>query len=173
MAENFSGGIVKEIIVRVVDQTSTAPAPIPTTPAGAGTGITGATGKKDTSAPARNASSSNAKTYTNAALQVATPALNAVTDGVAAPVIQYTRQGISALEGLAAGSAAALIPLIAGIAVKAVSSIVQGIEQTRARNESIASNLNSLNLERSARGINTIEFTQSGFLKKINYGGER
>lgn len=173
MAETFSGGLVKEIIVRVVDQTENAPAPIPTTSAAAGTGIMGATGKKDASQLAKNAASSNAKTYANAALRVATPALNAVTDGVAAPVIQYTQQGMTALQGLAAGSVAALIPLVAGIAVKAVSSVVQGIEQTRAQNEAIANNINSINLERSARGINTIDFTQSGFLNKINYGGKR
>ena len=169
MAEIMGGGYAVEYICRVVDETDGKES-IPETATMAETNLNGK-GKSDTKggkSGAGGAAESKTDAYWNAALQVAMPALNGFTDGVAGQVIGKGKQVLNLTKVLAAGAGAGAIagaaaPLIA----EAVAAAIRAFQNARAKNDALADSLEANNFQRQLAGLDKINYTRSGLTGKI------
>lgn len=177
MADTNSGGIVREIIVRFVDSTKGAADPVPKSGAAMVAEQTGANAvaKTQGAQPAEKAAQSNASVLANGALQVATPALNAVTDNAAGQVIGGAKQAAGLIKGISAGGSAALGAAV-GVGAQALAQIVtyvvNRIQAEKQKNNSIAEDIDSINRARIMQGLSTIEYSKEGWLGKVVFSGK-
>ena len=172
--EVFSGGYAVEYICRVVDETNGKES-VPETATMAEMNLnsvktSGDGGKKG----AEEASKSKTGAVLNTSLQVATPVLNGLTDGVAGQVIGKGKQIINAGKAIASGAGkAAIFGAIAPFIIAAVSKTVQEVQNTRARNDAIAQSLDNTNLRRQMAGLENINYTQSRVFKTVRLEEKR
>lgn len=167
MTEILSGGYAVEYICRVIDETDGQES-VPATPTMAqtnlnGKGKSGSTGGKK---GATDASQSKTGAYFNTALQVAMPALNGVTDGMAGQVIGKGKQVVNVVNAAGRGVGAvfgALAPLLAW----GVGELVGAYRNAKAKNDAIAESLDATNLRRSMAGLEKINYTRSGLTGQI------
>ena len=169
MAEIMGGGYAVEYICRVVDETDGKES-IPETATMAETNLNGngKSGKSGGKTDARGASESKTDAYWNAALQVAMPALNGFTDGVAGQVIGKGRQVLNLGKVLAAGAGAgAIAGAAAPLAAWGVSELIKSFQNAKAKNDALADSLDANNFQRQLAGLDKINYTRSGLTGKI------
>lgn len=174
MQEVFSGGYAVEYICRVIDQTDGKES-VPETATVAQTNLNGkGSGGKGGKKGADNASQSKTNAYLNSALQVAMPALNGVTDGVAAQVVGKSRQIVNVGSKIASGAGtAAIFGALAPLIAWGVSEAIQKIQNDKAKNDATAQSIDKTNVARTAAGLDKINYTRTGITGKIRMEVER
>lgn len=172
MAEVSGNGIVVEYICRITDETDGGE-PTPQDTQSAQNNLTGKTSatKKSPKKKAKNALS--AKTTANSVLQIALPALNAATGGMAGKAIGAAKQAFSLLDAAATGSVGGVVGVTASMGAWLVGEIVGYIQTRRKQNEALAESLDQTNFMRMAAGLDSIEYTQSGLTKKVQFQNNR
>lgn len=175
MAEVLSGGYAVEYICRVVDETDGKESVADTaTMAEAnlnGKGKSGSTGGKSGN---KTASESKTDVYRNAALQVAMPALNGLTDGVAGQVIGKGRQVLNLGKVIAAGAGAgAIAGAAAPLVAWGVSEAIKAYQNAKTKNDALAQSIDATNFARKLAGLNTINYTRTGITGKVRIEEER
>ena len=172
MAEVTGNGVVVEYICRITDETGGGE-PVPQDMQMAQNNLTGKT-TSDKKAPKKKANNAlNAKTTVNSVLQVALPALNAATNGIAGKAVGIARQGFALLDAAATGSVAGGIGVAASMGAWLVGEVVNQIQTQRRQNEALAESLDKTNFMRMAAGLDKIEYTQSGLTKKVQFQNNR
>lgn len=168
MEEVLSGGIAVEYICRVTDETD-GKENIPETSTMAQTNMNGkGSGNKGGKKSASDASSSKTDAYLNPALQIATPVLNGLTDGVAGQVIGKSRQIVNVGAKLASGAGkAAVFGALAPLIAWGVSSAIQSIQNSKAKNDATAQSIDQTNISRTAAGLEKINYKRSGITGRI------
>ena len=169
MVEIMGGGYAAEYICRVVDETDGKES-IPETATMAETNLNGKakSGGKNGKKSAKDASESKTDAYWNAALQVAMPALNGFTDGVAGQVIGKTKQVLNLTKVIAAGAGAgAIAGAAAPLAAWGVSEMIKAFQNAKAKNDALADSLDANNFQRQIAGLDKINYTRSGLTGKV------
>lgn len=167
MAEVLSTGYAVEYICRVVDETDGQES-IPVSATMAETNLNGKSSTKSNGKrSAANASDSKTDVYLNSALNVAMPALNGFTDGVAGQMIGKGRQVLSLTKAVAAGSVGGIIGAAAPLAAWGIGELVKAFQNQKAKNDSLAESIDDTNFARQIAGLDKINYTRSGITGKV------
>lgn len=169
--EVMNGGYAVEYICRVVDQTGGQES-VPESATMAQNALHGKTYNNDGKKAAQDASQSKTDVYFNQALQIAMPALNGVTDGMAGQVIGKSRQIINV--GKAAGKGAGTVfGALAPLLTWGVSELIGAYRNAKAKNDAIAESIDATNVRRSMAGLEKIKYTRSGLTGTIRLEEQR
>lgn len=168
MAEVMSGGYAVEYICRVIDETDGKESIAETTTVAEknlnGKKKSKGSGKKG----AEDAKESKTDAYLNSSLQIAMPALNGLTDGVAGQVIGKSKQVLNLGNKIVSGAGtAAIMGAAAPLIAAAVAKAVQAFQNEKAKNDAIAASIDATNLQRQMAGLKKINYTQSKITRKI------
>ena len=166
----------REYVVRITDETG-GRQDIPQTSDGAAGNLTSAVSpdsvrRKKGSAAARTGAEAGTKAWGNAALQVAMPALNALTDGMASRAVGAGRSLVRLGNAVAMGSLSGIAGIAGSLGGMAVSAVVDAVMNESERNEQRQTQLNETNFIRQVAGLEKISYT-TGWLGKILYEGVR
>ena len=169
-------GLIKEYIIKVVDErgdnetiatTANQATTQPTSP-------TTAPKKSQPSAPAQTAKSPvGTWQAVNMAAQIALPALNAVTNGMASQAWSHVSRIAQFTQAVATGSTGGVVGAVVSAAAWAVGQTVSTITQERQRNLQMAQSIDATNRLRASVGLSTLEYANKGLLKKVTITGDR
>ena len=166
-----AGGYVKEYIIRVVDETGGQEEVLDAPQQPNGTAQPMAPKKKKSAK--ETATDTKTGIYKNAALKVALPALNAVTNGLAGQVVGTVNKVGSLLKSLATGSIGGAVGVAASAVGWVLGQAVSEIVTARAENDTLAGQLDETNFLRQCAGLDKIRYTQSGITKKVSIKEDR
>ena len=160
--EVLNGGYAVEYICYVVDQTNGQES-VPASATMAQTNLNGKVSSAGGANAAQDAQRSKTDIQWNSALQVAMPALNGLTDGMAGQVIGRGRQVIRVANTVGAGRGfGAVLGAAAPLLAWGVSELINAYQSSKAENDAIAENIDQTNLRRSMAGLSKINYTRSG-----------
>ncbi len=168
MTEIFDNGYAVEYICRIIDETGGNES----VPASAVTAETNVNGKNSTrkggSRSAADASGSKTNVYLNSALNVAMPALNGLTDGIAGQVIGKGRQVINLAQMLIKGAGvASVIGAAAPLVAWGIGTAIQAFQEAKQKNDALAESIDSTNFQRQLAGLEKINYKRSGLTGKV------
>jgi len=169
-------GLIKEYIIKVVDETgdNEAIATTATQAVNSPTSPSSTPKKTKPSAPAQTAKSPiGTMQAINMAAQIALPALSAVTNGMASQVWSHVSRLAQFTQAVATGSAGGAIGAIVSGVAWGVGQVVSQVQQERQRNVTMAQQIDATNRLRASVGLSTLSYTQSGLAKKITITGDR
>ncbi len=167
MAEILNPGYAVEYICRVVDETGGQES-VPETATMAETNLNGKSSGTGGTKSASDASGSKTNVLLNSALNVATPALNGITDGVAGQVIGKGRQILNLTKAIAKGAGlASVIGAAAPLAAWGIGQLISAAQKEKAKNDDIADSIEKTNFQRQIQGLEKINYTRSGLFGKV------